>query len=170
MKASPPGSDEPGPVVDVLIGSILWDGLPGADRIIRHAIEQTSIAEVTRHHGGAELSILLCDDAAISALNFRWRGQDRATNVLSFPAPPRTGQPAPLGDIAIAYETVVREAAEQDKPIADHLAHLTVHGFLHLLGYDHENDGEADRMERLEREILARIGIPDPYASRDAEI
>jgi probable rRNA maturation factor len=76
----------------------------------------------------------------------------------------------PLGDIAIAYETVAREAAEQGKSVTDHLFHLVVHGFLHLLGYDHHMDGEAERMERLERNILAQIGIADPYASRDAEI
>ncbi len=77
---------------------------------------------------------------------------------------------APLGDIAIAYETVAREAERDGKPMADHLAHLAVHGFLHLLGYDHHMEPEAERMERLERDILARIGISDPYASRDADI
>ena len=118
------------------------------------------------------VAVLLCDDAAIAALNARWRGVDRPTNVLSFPASPQTGaglhaapvEPAPLGDIAIAYETVAREAEAEDKPLAEHLAHLAVHGFLHLLGYDHHDDGEAERMERLERDILARLGIADPYA------
>jgi probable rRNA maturation factor len=76
----------------------------------------------------------------------------------------------PIGDIAIAYETVAREAVEQGKTVADHLAHLAVHGFLHLLGYDHNVEAEAERMERLERDILGRIGVADPYASRDAEI
>jgi probable rRNA maturation factor len=136
--------------------------------------------------------VLLCDDAAIARLNARWRGYDRPTNVLSFPAPnsrrrtedrrqkePGAIPPAvrplssvirhPLGDIAIAYETVAREAAAERKPVADHLAHLAIHGFLHLLGYDHQDGVEARRMERLERDILARIGIADPYAS-DARI
>ena len=115
--------------------------------------------------------MLLCDDEAIAGLNARWRGHDRPTNVLSFPAPQRAPaaaclgpvRPALLGDIAIAYETVAREAAEQGKPLADHLAHLAIHGFLHLLGYDHHRDGEAERMERLERDILAGIGVADPY-------
>jgi probable rRNA maturation factor len=90
--------------------------------------------------------------------------------VLSFPAPPVAGAvPAQLGDIAVAYETAAREGREQGKELADHLAHLVVHGFLHLLGYDHHEDAEAEHMERLERDILGRIGIADPYASRDAE-
>jgi probable rRNA maturation factor len=169
MKSPSPGSTGPGPTVDILIESTLWGALPDAEQIIRRAITLVADAEVGLHGREAELSVLLCDDAAIADLNARWRGHDGPTNVLSFPAAPGPELPALLGDIAIAYETVAREAGEQDKPVADHLAHLAVHGFLHLLGYDHEIDREADRMERLEREVLARIGIPDPYASRDAE-
>jgi probable rRNA maturation factor len=169
-----PGQAGPGPEVDVLIESTRWQALPAAEDIVRRAIAlaaRAGQAKAVRYRCGAELSVLLCDDEAMAGLNARWRGHDRPTNVLSFPAPQRApaaasrgpDRPAPLGDIAIAYETAAREAAEQDKPLADHLAHLVIHGFLHLLGYDHHMDGEAERMERLERDILAQIGIADPY-------
>ena len=117
----------------------------------------------------SELAIVLTDDAAVRKLNRRWRGSDKATNVLSFPAhglvPPGSG-PRPLGDVVIAYETMAREAQEQGLPLTHHLTHLAVHGFLHLLGYDHESDTEAETMEQLERDILARLDVPDPYATR----
>lgn len=123
----------------------------------------------------AEVSVLLADDAAVRVLNATWRGEDRATNVLSFPAldPAVTAAPRPpagaafLGDIALAVESVRAEAAHQEKPVLDHLSHLLVHGTLHLLGYDHRDDAEAARMERLEREVLAGLGIGDPYADPD---
>lgn len=116
--------------------------------------------------GPLEIGILLTDDATIAALNRQWRGRDGPTNVLSFPgdeAPPASGAPWPLGDIAVAWETLDREARRDGIPFADHLAHLVVHGVLHLRGYDHETDGEAAEMEGLEREILAGLGIADPY-------
>jgi probable rRNA maturation factor len=164
----------PDPAVDVLIESDLWQALPVAEDIVRRAIALAAASTAMTGHRGTELSVLLCDDQTIAELNARWRGQERPTNVLSFPAPAllraAPGERVPLGDIAVAYETVAREAAEQCKPVTDHLFHLVVHGFLHLLGYDHLMDGEAERMERLERDILARTGIADPYASRDAEI
>jgi probable rRNA maturation factor len=126
------------------------------------------------HHRNAELSVLLCDDKTIARLNAQWRGQHKPTNVLSFPAPPPQGaapdERIPLGDIAIAYESLTREAEENRKTVSDHLSHLVVHGFLHLLGYDHHMDDEAEQMERLERDILARIGVADPYAACDADI
>jgi probable rRNA maturation factor len=125
-----------------------------------------------------ELAIVLSNDSAIRALNRDWRGKNAPTNVLSFPAP---DLPAPLagrrqgggkrrnsspyvGDIVLAYQTVVREAVAEGKPFGHHLAHLAIHGFLHLYGYRHENDRDAQRMERLERKILACLAIPDPYA------
>jgi probable rRNA maturation factor len=160
-----------GPAVDVLIESPQWQQLPGAEGIIRAAIAgATKAGPVEKSRG--EVCVLLCDDAAMAALNARWRGHEGPTNVLSFPAPrgalDRHGadRPIPLGDIAIAYETLAREAADCGKPLRDHLAHLAIHGFLHLLGYDHELDGEARRMERLERDILAEMGIPNPYERR----
>ncbi|ATU93908.1 rRNA maturation RNase YbeY [Phyllobacterium zundukense] len=115
----------------------------------------------------SELSLVFTDDAAIKELNNDWRDKDKPTNVLSFPAfTLKPGQkPGPmLGDIVIARETVEREAVDEDKPFDHHLMHLIVHGFLHLLGYDHLTEAEAEEMEGLERKILGRLAIPDPYA------
>ncbi|MDL2404634.1 rRNA maturation RNase YbeY [Rhizobium calliandrae] len=117
-----------------------------------------------------ELSLVFTDDAAIREINAEWRDQDKATNVLSFPAFPLVpgGKPGPmLGDIIIAKETVEREAVELEKSFDDHLTHLMVHGFLHLFGYDHMNNSEAERMEGLETRILAGLGLSDPYAGQD---
>jgi len=115
--------------------------------------------------GPAVIAVILTDDAEQRRLNRDYRGKDASTNVLSF----SMGDPVPgggavmLGDVVLAFETVAREADEQNKPLADHLRHLVVHGVLHLLGFDHENDMEAEIMERREREILAGLGVPDPY-------
>ncbi|MGG6893408.1 MULTISPECIES: rRNA maturation RNase YbeY [Rhizobium] len=117
-----------------------------------------------------ELSLVFTDDASIREINAEWRSQDKATNVLSFPAFPLEpgGKPGPmLGDIIIARETVEREAADLEKSFDDHLTHLMVHGFLHLFGYDHMNNSEAERMEGLETRILAELGLSDPYAGQD---
>jgi probable rRNA maturation factor len=112
-----------------------------------------------------EVTILLADDAALQELNGQFREQDKPTNVLSFPAMPEI---APhLGDVALAYETCAREAAEQGKSLGDHLAHLVAHGVLHLLGWDHQTDAEASEMEDLERTVLATLGVSDPYADHD---
>jgi probable rRNA maturation factor len=185
MKNPPLEDPEPALEVDILIESEVWRMLPEAEDIVRRAIafaatcpHPTLPGERGRvgrgHRGNAELSVLLCDDATIARLNAQWRGQQKPTNVLSFPAPPLQGavrdEKIPLGDIAIAYETLAREAGENGKTVSEHLSHLVVHGFLHLLGYDHHMDDEAERMERLERDILARIGIADPYAACDADI
>jgi probable rRNA maturation factor len=115
-----------------------------------------------------EVSVLLADDARVRELNRDWRGKDKPTNVLSFPAwergdPAPAGGPLPLGDVALALETVLREAAAEGKAPEAHLAHLVVHGTLHLLGHDHEDEDEAERMEALEVSALARLGIADPY-------
>jgi probable rRNA maturation factor len=96
-------------------------------------------------------------------LNGRWRGQDKPTNVLSFPSGAALPDATTLGDIAIAFETMAREAQEEGKPVAAHFTHLTVHGLLHLLGYDHETENEAEEMEEIERLILADLGVADPY-------
>lgn len=117
-----------------------------------------------------ELSLVFTDDASIREINAEWRSQDKATNVLSFPAFPLEpgGNPGPmLGDIIIARETVEREAIDLEKSFDDHLTHLMVHGFLHLFGYDHMNNSEAERMEGLETRILAGLGLSDPYAGQD---
>jgi probable rRNA maturation factor len=116
--------------------------------------------------GPCELSVVFTDDSHIAALNRQWRGKAKATNVLSFPAgmpAANGGLPTILGDIVLARETILREALVDEKPFNHHLTHLIVHGLLHLLGYDHEDDTEADRMEALEKRILSRLAIPDPY-------
>ena len=112
----------------------------------------------------ADLAIRLVDSKEGRALNRHYRGKDYATNVLSFPAELPEGVTLPLlGDLVICAPVVAREAAEQDKPLLAHYAHLTVHGVLHLLGLDHEDEREAEAMEQMEREILAALGLPDPY-------
>lgn len=116
----------------------------------------------------AELSLLFTDDNAVRSINNDWRGKDSATNVLSFPgADIKPGEPADfvLGDIVLAYETVAREAKLEDKPFEHHLSHLIVHGLLHLFGYDHMNDRQAQLMEGLETRILLRLAIDDPYGA-----
>jgi probable rRNA maturation factor len=114
----------------------------------------------------AEISVLLCDDARIQSLNKQWRHTDQATNVLAFAAaaaPAELASARMIGDIAVAFETVAREAAQQGKPVADHLSHLIVHGLLHLLGHDHVRPAQARAMEALERRILTKLNISDPY-------
>jgi probable rRNA maturation factor len=155
--------------IDVLIRSPRWKLLRNAAAIVRKAVRTAAIAASTPR---AELAIVLTDDSAIKALNRDWRGQDKPTNVLSFPAAhaPAGGKRAAvaLGDIVIAYQTTAREARAERKPFADHLSHLAVHGFLHLVGYDHETLRDARKMESFEVEILDGMGIPDPYAVRGA--
>jgi probable rRNA maturation factor len=151
--------------IDVMVDSKRWKEPAKVKAVIRRAVAQAAAA--TRSTTGAELAIVLTDDSAIRVLNRDWRGIDKATNVLSFPA--KGGGPQPhLGDIVLAFETVAREAKSEHKPFAHHLAHLAVHGFLHLLGYDHERDGDAREMEQAERDILRQLKIPDPYRGEPA--
>src|SRR6201989_1397321 len=159
------------PIPDVLLVADCWTTQPDAEPVILRAI--AAAAEIAEpDHGEAELAVMLTDDSGIRTLNGNWRGIDEPTNVLSFPALQPAGARKPgdaprmLGDIAIAYQTMRREADEERKPFNHHLSHLAVHGFLHLIGYDHENDADAQAMESLEIEILAQLGIPDPYAGR----
>lgn len=137
------------------------DGLDAlADRAVFEALKQSK-AKVT---GVAELSIVLTDDAEQQQLNREWRGIDKPTNVLSFPQIEPFGPVSGiLGDIVLARETLEREAADLQKPLTDHFTHLVVHGFLHILGYDHMEEGEALEMEGLETQILGSLGIADPY-------
>ncbi len=158
------------PWAEVVIESPLWDALPDAARIVRDSL---AAAAAELGPGDGEVAVALTDDAAIRGLNAAWRGMDKPTNVLSFPAPAfAAGPDAPgphLGDIAIAFETAVREAEAEGKLLAHHLAHLAVHGYLHLLGHDHDASDQAEAMERLESAILARLDVPDPYAADSAE-
>ena len=149
------------PSIDVQVQSPLWDAEPAAAQTVRAAIE----AAAALVPAAGEVSVLLTDDASVRDLNRAWRGLDKPTNVLSFPAAKAGG--ALLGDIAIAYETLAGEAAADTKPFLHHLAHLAVHGFLHLLGYDHQTDSQADAMEGLERAALARLDIADPYRAHE---
>jgi probable rRNA maturation factor len=152
--------------VDVEAASPLWRMIGDAEKIVRDAIEASLELAGARVIGGAEIGVRLTDDSEIRTLNRQWRGVDAPTNVLSFPAvaPDQVASAPLLGDIVVAYETTQRESNDEDKAFADHFAHLVVHGFLHLLGYDHLEAGEAERMEALERRILARLSIDDPYA------
>jgi probable rRNA maturation factor len=150
---------------DILVTAACWQAEPGAEALVQRAIEAAAI-HASASAQGAEVASVLTDDSGIRMLNRDWRGIDKPTNVLSFPAatsPGRGTVPRMLGDIAIAYETVRREADDEHKPFDHHLSHLAVHGFLHLVGYDHENDADAERMEGLERTILKSLGVPDPY-------
>lgn len=153
------------PVIDIAIETEAWRALDDpaglAETVIGQSISQSGV----RVADGAEISIVLCDDAFIAELNRKWRQLDKATNVLSFPSGGPIASTPVLGDIVIAYETASREAAEAEKPLRDHVAHLLTHGFLHLIGYYHDADGEAEAMEALERSVLARLGISDPYAA-----
>ena len=157
------------PTADVLVTAECWQAQADADDIVQRAIAAAaSFVELPANE--TEVAVMLTDDARVRELNREWRGQDKATNVLSFPAaqpPGETPQPLMLGDIAIAYETTRSEAEAEGKPFQNHLSHLAIHGFLHLLGYDHLDDDEAEEMEGLERDILATLGIADPYLTHD---
>ena len=147
-----------------------WAGEPDLPDLVRRAAS-AAVAAAPMEPSSAEqggplaATLLLADDAAMRELNRAWRGQDKATNVLSFPsaAPSVPGEPRELGDVALAFETVAREAAQEGKSFAHHAAHLVVHGVLHLLGHDHGDDREADAMEGTEVAALASLGIADPY-------
>ena len=155
--------------IDVIVRSPRWRKRPTAKTVVKKAVCAAAKAVSTPR---AELAIVLTDDSTIRALNRDWRGKNAPTNVLSFPAadPGKARAASPyIGDIVIAYQTVAREAVADGKPFNHHLAHLAVHGFLHLLGHDHDTDRDADKMERLERKILKRLAIPNPYAPRDAQ-
>jgi probable rRNA maturation factor len=148
----------PALTIDVLVASNRWTPAAKLKAAARRAIAQ---AGATLSTTGSELAIVLADDSTLRALNRDWRGIDAPTNVLSFPA--KNAAAGYLGDIILGYETVSREARADGKPLSHHVAHLAVHGFLHLLGYDHERAADALKMERLERQTLRRLGIPDPY-------
>jgi probable rRNA maturation factor len=151
--------------LDLSVEADGWAVLADPELLARAAIEAALAVARPREPDAVEVSLLLTGDAAIRELNRAWRGKDRPTNVLSFPANPPAGLPGPrpLGDVVLAFETVAQEAAAEGKTLADHVAHLIVHGVLHLLGHDHETEAEAEAMEALEVEALARLGIADPY-------
>ncbi|WP_295733028.1 rRNA maturation RNase YbeY [uncultured Bartonella sp.] len=150
---------------DIAINADGWQSEDSLRMLVDRVLEAT-LHGLEFDDVDSELSLVFTDDANIRTINAKWRQIDKATNVLSFPAfPIQPGQrPGPiLGDIVIARETVQHEAQEENKSFDDHLSHLIVHGLLHLTGYDHQNDDEAEQMESLERKILASLGISDPY-------
>lgn len=149
--------------------SALWDSLPDAEAIAERALNVASEMADVKLMDGAELALLLSDDAHVKSVNQEWRKIDKPTNVLSFPSVEanKLARVPFIGDIIIAYETVKREAEHDGKDFADHFTHLVVHGFLHLVGFDHQTDDDAKVMEALETRILAELEIPDPYADED---
>jgi probable rRNA maturation factor len=147
--------------IDVVLEDAKWKKLSAP---IRARMKRAALRALEREKAKGSLTILLSSDARLKEMNGLFRGKNKPTNVLSFPA--EENPDAYLGDVAIAHGVVTREARESGKRFADHLAHLAVHGVLHLLGHDHEKPKQAARMEGLEREILAEFGIADPYAVR----
>jgi probable rRNA maturation factor len=163
----PPGRRAGAPEIDIQVASPLWAAQPLAEQTVRAAIAAARTARDT-HNADGEVSVLLADDAAVRTLNRDWRSTDKPTNVLSFPAAKETGGKL-LGDIALAYETLARECADEQRDFLHHLTHLTVHGFLHLIGYDHQTEQQAGEMEGLESRIMRSMNMPDPYLARDLE-
>jgi probable rRNA maturation factor len=151
------------PVIDVAIEAEDWAFLAApsqlAEAAILAAIGETGVSLAAN----AEISVLFCDDGFIRDLNRKWRGIDQPANVLSFPAGGDAASAPLLGDIVIAFETASREASNAGRPLRDHVAHLLVHGFLHLIGHDHIGAADAETMEALEGAILGRLGIADPF-------
>lgn len=149
------------PHIDFNITDDVIAASEGLHRVAQTAVLQSVETAQLVVQSGAELSILLSGDTMIRDLNREWRGKDQATNVLSFPGDP---QGVLIGDIAISLETTKREADLENRAFTDHFSHLVVHGFLHLFGYDHEEEEEALKMESLETRILSELGIADPYS------
>jgi probable rRNA maturation factor len=152
---------------DIRIRAGEWPSMARLRRIVDATLSAAVEVADPELPDGAEVSIVFDNDAGVRELNRRYRGKDEPTNVLSFPAARGSGFGPLLGDIVLAAETVVAEAEQEGPATEVHLTHLVVHGFLHLLGHDHENDGEAVVMEGLETAILARLGIADPYSVRE---
>jgi probable rRNA maturation factor len=154
--------------IDITVEAGAWPRKRTLRSLVEKAVD-AALGEARAGAGaGSELSVVFSDDEHVRGLNSAWRGKDKPTNVLSFPAfpvdGPGAGIPPMLGDIVLAAETVAREAELEGKPLDHHISHLVIHGLLHLLGHDHEDDAEAERMEALEQAALARLAIPDPYA------
>ena len=154
--------------IEIVRHSDLWGSIEVSGDALSRAALAAFAASSVAPDAPCEVTLVLTDDDEMRELNRTWRGKDSSTNVLSFPAGEPVGEahgePSPLGDIVLAGETVIEEAKLKGIPPADHAAHLVVHGMLHLLGFDHERDADAERMEALETKVLAGLGIADPYA------
>lgn len=152
-------------IVSIAVEDSGWGEIPALEELTQRAVSATLVNSHSAHKN-VEAAFLFTGDAAMAALNGKWRGQPHATNVLSFPAkntPLPEGELRPLGDIVLASGVISREAAEQGKTLPHHATHLIVHGLLHLLGYDHETNKEAAAMQELETQIVKGLGYPDPY-------
>jgi probable rRNA maturation factor len=169
---SPSGTGTRAPLaVETLRQSTLWDASSVRDAMLTRVAAAAFAAAGPRHPRPCAVTLVLADDATVRALNRQWRGKDAPTNVLSFPAgidaehwsAPEC-EPRPLGDVVLAFETIAREASAAGIALTDHAAHLVVHGVLHLLGFEHEDETEAEEMESIERRVLAQFGVADPYA------
>lgn len=149
--------------IDLRVADPRWEALGDIDAFAAHVLGRAA----THMKTAGEIAIVMTDDAEMHALNRQWRGMDKPTDVLSFPSdgPEIPGQPQYLGDIALGYETSLRDAEAMQRPFEAHASHLLIHGFLHLLGYDHIEPEDAKVMEPLEADILAGLGWPDPYAT-----
>ena len=158
------------PRVEFVAASPRWRAALPARSLARETIAVAARESGVALTPGAELCIHLADDEHVRALNARWRGLDKPTNVLSFPAvaPAEIAKARLIGDVVLAFETLAREAADEGKPLADHYRHLVAHGFLHLIGFDHDNEADAERMEAMETRILAQLGVADPYRVDEA--
>lgn len=177
--AGPPPAAPVGVTIDVAVEDPRWQAVAAAAEAVLTPLAEAALAAAAGAlppRRPVELGIVLADDALVRRLNRDYRGRDAPTNVLSFALtegvdgaeegePDVPGAPVLLGDVVVAYETVMAEAQAQGKPPLDHLRHLIVHGVLHLLGYDHQNESAAGTMERLEVAVLQRFGIADPYAA-----
>lgn len=154
--------------IEIVRHSAVWDSIEVSEDALSRAARAAFAAASAARDEPCEATLVLTDDDEMRELNRTWRGKDSSTNVLSFPAGgpfgEAHGEPSPLGDVVLAGETVIEEAKLKGIPVADHAAHLVVHGMLHLLGFDHERDAEAERMEAVETKVLAGLGIADPYA------
>ncbi len=152
-------------ILSIAVEDSSWEEIPALEELIQKAVN-ASLANAQARHANSEAAFLFTDDAAMAALNGKWRGKPSPTNVLSFPArnaPVPEGELKPLGDVVLAWGVVSREALEQGKTLPQHATHLIVHGFLHLLGHDHETDEEAASMQGLETQIMKGLGFPDPH-------
>ena len=154
--------------IEIVRHSELWDSIEVSGDTLSRAALAAFAASSAAPDAPCEVTLVLTDDDEMRELNRTWRGKDSSTNVLSFPVGEPVGEahgePSPLGDIVLAGEAVIEEAKVKGIPAADHAAHLVVHGMLHLLGFDHERDADAERMESFETKVLAGLGIADPYA------
>ncbi len=154
------------PQIDISIEAGDWPQEAGLLKLVSAGVGAAARIAILKWPEKAELSVLFTDNKAMAEINGQWRNKPKPTNVLSFPGGDiAIGEPSEvmIGDLVFAFETVIEEAKDQEKAFEDHLTHLVVHGFLHLFGYDHLNDKQAEQMETLEKLALAELGIDDPY-------